>query len=86
MPEKIIPAGVKTAAKRGFIRTAYQSLASAIPTSAVAVSLSGEWALGVGLGIASAGITAVLAGTASYLSIIAKGIPDDYQTGTVPSV
>ncbi|WP_449281264.1 hypothetical protein [Leucobacter sp.] len=75
----IIPADTQRAAKRGFIRTGAQSLASAIPTTAVAVTLSGDWALGVALGVISATATAVLAGTASYLSIISKGIPDDYQ-------
>lgn len=79
MSTKIIPADTKRAAVLGFIRTGCQSLASAIPTSAVAVTLSGDWAVGVGLGVASAVVTAVLAGAASALSITAKGIPEDYQ-------
>lgn len=78
MPESTIPATVKTAAKRGFIRTATQSLSSAIPTGAIAITLSGDWAIGVALAVGSAIVTAVLAGTASALSIISKGVPADY--------
>ncbi len=78
MSDPIIPTTVKTAAKRGFVRTATQSLASAIPTTAIAITLSGDWLLGVGLGVASAVVTAGLAGAASYLSIISKGVPEEY--------
>jgi hypothetical protein len=76
--DPIVPTVVKTAAKRGFVRTATQSLASAIPTTAIAITLSGDWLLGVGLGVASAVVTAGLAGAASYLSIISKGVPEEY--------
>lgn len=75
----LIPADTKLAAKRGFIRTAAQSLASVIPTSAITITLTGDWLAGAGLGVASAIVTALLAGTASALSITAKGIPEDYQ-------
>lgn len=74
----LIPADTQKAAARGFIRTACQSLSSAIPTSAIAITLSGDWALGVALGAGGAVVTALLAGAASYLSITAKGIPEDY--------
>lgn len=74
----VIPASTRLAARRGFIRTATQSLASAIPTSAVTISLTGEFWLGAGLGVASALVSAVLAGTASYLSITSKGVPEEY--------
>ena len=78
MSDQIVPAAVKLAAKRGFIRTATQSLSAAIPTSAIAIVLSGDWWLGVGLGVASAVTTALMAGAASYLSIISKGVPEEY--------
>lgn len=78
MSDQIVPAAVKLAAKRGFIRTATQSLSAAIPTSAIAIVLSGDWWLGVGLGVASAVATALMAGAASYLSIISKGVPEEY--------
>lgn len=74
----LIPTNVQIAAKRGFIRTATQSLASVIPTTAVAITLSSDWLLGVGLGTGSALIAAGLAGAASYLSITSSGIPEDY--------
>ena len=79
MTTTLIPDATKTAAKRGFIRTAAQSLSSAIPTAAIAIGTTGDWALGVGLGVAGAVVTAGLAGAASYLSILSKGIPEDYQ-------
>ena len=78
MSTEIVPAATKLAAKRGFIRTATQSLSAAIPTSAIAIALSGDWWLGVGLGVASAIATALMAGAASYLSIISKGVPEEY--------
>jgi hypothetical protein len=83
MSNAIIPAGVKLAAKRGFIRTATQSLSAAIPVAAVTITLSGDWALGVGLGAAGAVATAIMAGTASALSIISKGIPEEYVTAGI---
>ena len=74
----VIPASVKLAAKRGFVRTFTQSLASVIPTSAIAITLSGDWLLGVGLGAAGAVATAILSGAASALMIVSRGIPDEY--------
>lgn len=74
----IVPAGVKLAAKRGFVRTATQSLASVIPIAAIAIPTTGDALIGVGLAVGGALVTAALAGTASALSIISNGIPDDY--------
>lgn len=79
MTTQLIPSTTKTAAKRGFIRTAAQSLASVIPTTGVVIGLTGDWLLAAGLGVGSALVTAGLAGAASYFSIISKGIPEDYQ-------
>lgn len=75
----IIPANVRRAAARGFIRTGAQSLASAIPAGGVALHFTGDALLSAGIAAGSAVITAVLAGGASALSIIANGIPEDYQ-------
>ena len=83
MTETVIPAGVKIAAKRGFIRTATQSLAAAIPTAGIVIGLTGDWAVGVGLGAAGAFATALLAGTASALMIISKGIPEEYTNAGI---
>lgn len=78
MSQNIIPPSVKLAAKRGFIRTATQSLSSVIPIVAIAIPTTGDALLGIGLGVAGAITTAVLAGTASALSIVSNGIPSDY--------
>ena len=82
MTTDLIPAHTRVAAKRGFIRTSSQSFSSAIPTAAIAVVLSGDWALSLGLGLAGGAMTAVLAGAASYFSILSQGIPEDYATAT----
>ena len=79
----VIPASVKLAAKRGFVRTFTQSLASVIPTSAIAISLSGQWVEGIALGAAGGLVTAVLAGGASALMIVSRGIPDEYTDAGV---
>lgn len=79
----VVPASVRLAAKRGFVRTATQSLSAAIPTTAIAITLTADWALSIGLGALSAVGTAVLAGTASYLSIVSKGIPEDYELAAI---
>ena len=79
MPNTVIPANTKLAAKRGFVRTATQSLASVIPITAIAIPTTGDALVGIGFGAAGAIVTALLAGAASALSIISKGIPEDYQ-------
>lgn len=83
MIDPIVPAATKLAAKRGFIRTATQSLAAAIPTTGIAVVLSGDWALSVALGAGGAIVTSLLAGAASALSILSRGIPGDYADATL---
>lgn len=81
--DPIVPAAVKLAAKRGFIRTATQSLASVIPIAAIAIPTTGDALLGLGLGAAGAIVTAILAGSASALSIVSNGIPKDYADVTL---
>ncbi|WP_333812097.1 hypothetical protein [Timonella senegalensis] len=76
---ELVPSTVRFAAKRGFIRTAAQSLASVIPTTGVVVGLTGDWFVAAGLGTASAVVTAGLAGAASYFSILSNGIPEAYH-------
>lgn len=83
MTDPIVPAATKLAAKRGFIRTATQSLASVIPIAAITIPTTGDALLGVGLAAAGAVATAVLAGAASALSIISSGIPKDYADVTL---
>ena len=83
MTDPIVPAATKLAAKRGFIRTATQSLASVIPIAAITIPTTGDALLGVGLAAAGAVATAVLAGAASALSIVSNGIPKDYADVTL---
>ena len=78
MADKLIPVDARRAAARGFIRTAAQSLSAIIPTSAIVLGLTGEWWQAAALGAGGAVATAVLAGLASYLSILSAGIPGDY--------
>lgn len=80
---EIIPSATKLAAKRGFVRTATQSLASVIPITAISIPTTGDALIGVALGVGGALVTAALAGAASYLSITSKGIPDDYVRAAV---
>lgn len=84
--DPIVPAAVKLAAKRGFIRTATQSLASVIPIAAIAIPTTGDALLGLGLGAAGAIVTAILAGSASALSIVSNGIPREYSDVTLAKV
>lgn len=76
---KVIPADVRLAAKRGFVRTATQALSSVIPLGAVAIPTTGDALLGIGLAAGGAIVSAALAGIASALSIISKGVPEEYQ-------
>lgn len=78
MSNAVVPAATKLAAKRGFVRTATQTLSSVIPVGAIAIGTTGDFWLGVALGAAGAVASALLAGTASALSIISKGVPDEY--------
>ena len=78
MTDNLIPENARRAAARGFIRTFSQSLASIIPTSAVTITLTQDFWVGAGLGAASAVAGALLAGTASYFSLLSRGIPEDY--------
>lgn len=78
MTDPLIPDTVRTAAKRGFIRTACQSLSAVVPTTGIVLGLTADWWLAAGLGVASAAVTALLAGAGSYFSIISKGVPSDY--------
>jgi len=80
----LIPANTQAAAKRGFIRTAAQSIATAlaggVSATAVLSVVAGEVELVPTLivwGVAVA--TPFVNGAQSYFSIIGKGIPEDYE-------
>lgn len=83
MSGSVIPTETLLAAKRGFVRTATQTLSSVIPITAIAIPTTGDAGLGMALGAGGAVVSSVLAGAASALMIISKGIPDEYlKAGT----
>ncbi len=83
MTDNVIPAATKLAAKRGFIRTFTQTLSSVIPITAIAIPTTGDALLGVALGAGGALVSSVLAGAASYFSILSNGIPQDYEAAAI---
>lgn len=84
MSEKVIPAAVVLAAKRGFVRTTAQTYAATIPTGGVSAALLAQAAAdpaAFALAATAALVSPLLAGLASYLSIIGSGVPTEYQAG-----
>lgn len=78
MSDRLIPVDATRAATRAGVRTFTQTLASAIPAGGVVLALTGDWWTAALLGSGSAVVSALLAGSAAYLSILSKGIPEDY--------
>lgn len=86
MAEKLIPADTKLAAKRGFLRTTSQALATTIPTSAITgAALSSADPATVAWSVGAAVLSSVLAGAVSFLQITSSGIPEDYTPANVPN-
>jgi len=85
MTDPTIPPAVIKAAKRGFIRTASQSLATSFGTGISVGALAtlvnhGQpdwWTIGAGAAVFI--LTPLINGAQSYFSILGKGIPEDYQ-------
>ena len=85
MSTELIPADTLVAAKRGFIRTATQSLATSLVLPAGATFAFTQDALlaaAVGVGGMLAG--ALINGLQSYFSILSSGIPEDYSIAILP--
>ncbi|WP_433584538.1 hypothetical protein [Microbacterium hydrocarbonoxydans] len=84
MSNDIIPASVKLAAKRGFVRTAAQSLATgfAVP-GALTLVFTGDGLLALGIGFAGLAFSAIVNGAQSSLNIISRGIPDEYVNAAI---
>jgi hypothetical protein len=82
--DSLIPAAVQLAAKRGFIRTASQSLATgfAVP-GALTLVFTGDGLLALGVGVAGLVFNAVVNGAQSALNIVSNGIPKDYADVTL---
>ena len=89
MTDTLIPADAQLAAKRGFVRTTAQAYGTAL-----AGGISATVILGVVTGavepvplLVTAGVTLVsplIAGAASYFSILSRGIPGDYAAAGQP--
>ena len=87
----VIPSETKLAAKRGFVRTTAQAYATALATGISATTIlaivAGEEALvPVIITFAVTAVSPLLAGAASYLSIISKGMPAEYVNAVVEQV
>lgn len=87
MTDKLIPENASLAARRGFIRTTAQSygatLTTGISATVVLGVVTGEVALVptlVTLGVAL--VSPLIAGAASYFSILSSGIPAEYEPAT----
>lgn len=86
MPDKLIPADAHLAAKRGFIRTTSQSIATAlgagltvgIVTDALDKAQAGDWAPIIVAGSVAI-LTPVINGAQSYFSLLSSGIPVEYE-------
>ena len=79
----IIPESLKLAAKRGFVRTTSQAYAATLTTGISASVVLGVVAGTVELAptvvtLSIALLSPLLAGAASYLSIVSRGIPEEY--------
>jgi hypothetical protein len=80
--EKTVPAATWLAARRGFIRTTAQSYAAALPVGGVNVAalaaLTELGTFGLTLTIVAWVLAPLIAGLASFLSIVGGGIPSEY--------
>ena len=79
----LVPASVRRAARRAFIRTTSQAYAATIPTGGVSAAailslVRDPDPLVIAATVTAAVLSPPLAGAAAYLGMIAKGIPDDY--------
>lgn len=86
MDAKLVPADAKLAAKRGFIRTTAQAYGTALAGGITVVALSDAFTQiteGNPLPLIFAAVVTLvsplIAGAASYFSILSSGIPADYQ-------
>lgn len=82
--DQLVPATTTRAAKRAFIRTTAQAYAATIPAGGVSAGVLASVVTNpdpvvlVTTALAAL-LSPPLAGLASALSILAKGIPDEYQ-------
>lgn len=85
MSTELIPADTRVAAKRGFIRTATQSLATSLVLPAGTVfAFTQDALLSAAIGAGTMIVGAVINGLQSYFSILSSGIPEDYSIAILP--
>lgn len=83
--EKLIPDNARLAAKRGFIRTASQSLAgSFLALGGTTLTLTRDVFLALGIALIGAIFTALIAGCSAYFDLLYKGIPEEYASTIDP--
>lgn len=83
MSNSTIPATVRLAARRGFIRTTAQAYSTALAGGAsaatvIAIIEDSTSVTAYAVTAAVAVLSPLLAGASSYLSIIARGVPEEY--------
>ena len=82
MSKELVPQEARFAAKRGFVRTASQSLAtSLILPAGITFAFTQDALTAAGTGVASMVVSAVVNGLQSYFDILHRGIPEDYRAG-----
>lgn len=90
MGKALVPAEAKFAAKRGFIRTASQSIAMALGagitvaliSDAVEKAQSGDWT-SLAISVAVTVITPFVNGAQSFFDLLYRGIPAPYEEAAI---
>ena len=83
--DRLVPRDTDLAARRGFIRTASQSLATGFTIPAgLTFAFTQDFGFALLLGFGGAIVSAIIAGAQSYFSILSNGIPEDYAPAQLP--
>lgn len=81
---KIVSPALHEAAVRAGVRTGTATLAAGfILPAGLTVAFTSQWLSALGIGLALAIVSAVVAGIQSYASFISKGIPETYVTAAI---
>ena len=86
LKEGLVPDRTQIAARRALIRTAAQSLSSALAIGTVTVFLDTGWLFKVLVFVGGVAVTALLAGLSAYFNVLSNGIPEDYQPDEVATL
>ena len=83
--DRLVPRSADLAARRGFIRTASQSLAMGFVIPAgVTFAYTQDFLSTVLVGLGGLVAIALANGAQSYFSILSNGIPEDYAPAQIP--